>query len=521
VIALVVGAWALECHEVENMALAGVPHAQIAAEISGAGTPVGMDFLGCLFAREVDHGLVEAASRVHAVRQGRSTPLEQAVAVGRTRRVQLAVECGSVDWRAASDGRITVSGRGSDGSELVFDPVGNTLAVAVTERDAAPLRGPEVALPQFGGSRRPPDTERAGRPREACADLVVTSPPELAVAVRTTRADVRLHGLAGALEVIDDFGRVEVVGRNADVRVRTTGGDVYVDTGAVDLEIETVSGQVVAGLGTGARATITSVSGDIWTYGGPIQRLSANAVSADVHLFGTFADGGRGELVSHNGQVMARVPDGRLQLASHSGEVLAPDRSQPAAPFDPAGQGPAWAGLWNDTPTRWWFGAGAVLSSRQQASSSEFELAARSFSGDVDVAVASGFPAPTGPIITTIEGVSDRLDRCAAEQFARSGGEGHAVASFTIRTDGALNRLTAPATAEDPAHVSDGVFSACVVTALERLAFEPGARVKVRWPVRFGPPTEPWSTDLVRSQLRAMRAARRGEPGRPPVDAGP
>lgn len=510
-IALMATAWALDCHEVRNMELAGVPHATIASEISRAGTPVDMEFMGCLFASGLDPELVKAAARVHQLRPGRDKHVRHEWPSTDLRRVRLAMDCGSVEWRASTDGQITVDGRAGVGDRLVSRidkgqlslSLGPTAALAIEEETTV-----EVGLPQFDTSGAPsPAPSR--RPLERCADLVVHVPAQLAVSLETARADARFHGLSGPLQVVDHFGNVEVVGSNRELRIRTTGGDVYADTGATLLEVDTVSGQMVLGVGEEAHAVVSTISGGVWLYGGALKRLAVNAVSGDVNVFASFADGARADLVSHSGDITARVPRGRVDVSSHSGTVLGPERSAPAKPFESEGLGPAWARLWQESPTRWWFGSGAVLSGSQAASTGEFDLNARAFSGNVDVSTAGVFPTSSGPILQGLTAVQERLDACGTQQFARTGGSGHAVATFTVLDDGSLTRVSAPASAKNPDSVADGELSRCVVSALESLILDGQGTTRVRWPVRFGLPIEPLSNDATRSELRVLRRSPR------------
>jgi hypothetical protein len=406
---------------------------------------------------------------------------------------------------------VRLSGQSAERAELTVKVVGDRLTVNVGLAENEATTGDDSAeLPRFDGAPRRVQPFVSPRVRLPCADLRLEVPRDLAVSLDTTRGDVRLLGLSGALDLTNDFGNVEVVGSNKDVRVRTTGGDIFTDTAADQLEIDTVSGRVVVGAGEGARALINSISGDVWVWGGPIERLTVNAVSGNIRVFSGFGEGASGNLVSHGGDIMARVPDGRVDVSSHTGHALGPKRT--SAPRDdvfPASElGPALAGIWKGAPTRWWFGSGAVVSAAFDASETDFDLAARAIAGLEDVDTGDRIPASSGPVIAEIMTVNQRLDGCAAKQFERASGSGHAVATLVVEPSGELASLTAPASADDSAALDDGLFSACVVGALKNLDFPPGAAARVRWPVRYGPPVVPPSPELRSQQLRALNTAR-------------
>ncbi|MCB9691726.1 MAG: hypothetical protein H6736_07925 [Alphaproteobacteria bacterium] len=498
-IALLATSWALDCAEIANMGRAGVPVAGIVSELNASGMPVSMDDLGCLLAQRVDDDVVRAAARLNASQDDRPLVVAERSEPG-VSRVRVELECGSVDVSPSDDGRVHVDGRLAAGGRLVWTPTADRLLVQVDLAGEAPG---DADLPRFQGAPVP-------RKRLPCGDLTVRVPTALPVVLETTRAAVRMRGLAGSVDVTDHFGDVEIVGSSPDVRVRTTGGNVVTDTGARVLDVDTVSGRVVLGAGPGARVDVNSISGDIWVWGGPMERLEASAVSGRIRLFGGFAEGARASLVSHGGDIEARVPAGRIEVSSHEGEALGPERLQGAARAfaSSAELGPAWAGLWNATPTRWWFPSGAVVSSTLADPSTDFELVARAFSGHVDVSTVTDVPAPTGPLVARLDGVQDRLAACGAAQHARSGGRGHAVATLVVDATGGVARLTAPGKADTPEALEDGALSACVVAALEGLAFDPGADTRVRWPVLFGPPVVLPDEELRANQLRALALQR-------------
>lgn len=481
------------------MERAGVPAASVVSYLTSSGQPVSMEDLGCLLANHVDAGVVRAAARLNTRQEPRPQGLERVSQQG-PGRLRLELECGSAVLSPSTDGRVHLTGTTTASGSLSWSEDGGRITARIVDRD-----GPtgDADLPRFQGAPRPEPSRR----RLPCADVELQVPPILPVVVDSTRASIQVLGLAGSLDITDHFGRVEVVGENDDVRVRTTDGDIRTDTAATTLDVDTVSGRVVLGAGAKARVSVNSISGDVWVWGGPMERLDVRAVSGNIRVYGGFAPGATSSLISHGGDIEARVPNGRVEVSSHEGQTLGLDRAQRAGADtfpNTEGLGAAWTSLFSAAPTRWWFPAGAVVASTLEGFSKDYDLKARSFSGRVDVLESRVLPAPTGPILSTLMGVSPRLDACATEQFARSGGEGHAVATLVIGPTGEIERLTAPTKASEPEAVADGALEACVVSALEGLTFDGGARTRLRWPVRYHAPLVLPDPDLRDRQLRAL-----------------
>lgn len=484
-------AFALTCEEVANMERAGVPDATIISELNRAGTPIDAAFLGCLIAQEADDGLLKASARLHETHPPLARPLERTQSASALRRVQLELECGSAEIRASRDGAYHLRGHTQMDGQLRWTPQGDRLDIAIVDGNEVPGGSADASLPQFFA---PTTVQKpTKRRRVPCADLVLEVPASHALTLKTTRADVRMVGLAGDLDLTNHFGVTEVVGASSTIRARTTDGDLVLDTGATLVEVDTVSGTIAVGAGPDAQLTLKSISGDLWVWGGPVRHLSASAVSGDLHLFGTFAPGGRGRLVTHGGSIEARVPPGRVQVASHEGTALGlerKNRTRNDAFADASMLGPAYMGVWKSTPQRWWFASGAVLSTVQKDPSIDFDLSAQAFSGTVDVTTRETFPTATGPLLATLERVRGRLDSCAADQFARSGGKGHAIATLVVEATGELGEVSAPATGTPSQSLATGELSACVTNALQNLTFPAAGVARVRWPVRYGPPLD-------------------------------
>jgi hypothetical protein len=516
------GALAVQCEEVANMELAGVPTATVIRELGDAGAPIDVSFIRCLADAGVSLEVIRAAWRLHVEQPEYPEALEhvqEGMASGAF--VQLDVMCGSVSVRGTDARATRIVGRGPENAVLDVRPTraGETsgpvegLVVAVRDARTGPPDDP-AALPRFerGGSTRP-------ELPPPCADLTLEVPRSSRFVFNSGRADLSVRFVDGPLELNTHFGDIDVVGQADELILRTTSGNVRADTASKQVDIETVSGRIELSAGKDARVKVSSISGPIWVWGGPIRRIEASSVSGDIRMNASMADAGLADLETHKGDVEARVPDGDITARSHEGiatgpaEMVRPDgysvrqlRSLASGDrFGDVDQLDADVyGIWaKSVPERWWFRRGAVLSSVLSSPVRRMQLSARSFSGDVTVVTHTQFPAPTGPLIAGLEGVADRVEACAAEQVQRHpGAEGHAVLTFTLGQDGGVDTVSAPARASVPAAIEDGRFASCLVRAVEKQSFDGAEGTTVRWPVPFGAPDDP----KVRENQRAVSA---------------
>lgn len=490
-------AFALECSEITHMADAGVPIPAIVERMNAAGPAIDDPTWACLRDRHLDPGLLDAANRLRTTRPPRPKALTERWDALPTGRLTVDLECGSLHVRGQDATRIVLQGRADEGARVAVTASDTGLELQIVDHDGG---DDPAALPRF--TPRSPARTTAEPP---CADLELEVPRGTRLLVRSTRADLDVRFVEGALELTSHFGRVDVVGDTAELSVRTTGGDVHADTGARHVDIQTVGGLVEVGAGAEARLNVTSISGPLWIWGGPLRRLRAETVSGDIHLRAAMLPQAHAEIVTHKGRIEVEAPPGQVALASHGGQTSGPPRM--IRPDGPSSRGVAQprlaparfpsvdrlpldtAGLWGEgTPTRWWFESGAVISHVVRTGETDFTLEASSFSGDVHARVAESFPGPTGPVIARLDQVADRMSSCARAQSVRHPGvRGHAVATLAIDPDGVVRRVSAPATAADPRAVADGQMSSCVVRALDGLSFPPGGEVEVRWPVVFPP----------------------------------
>lgn len=502
-LALLTAAFALECREVVNMETAGVPPEEIVRQMNVAGTPIDRDFMACLVAHGAGESIVNSAWRLEIAGPKRDVPLDATHVVTLPTWVEVDLTCGSVTVEGADTKTIAIHGRGDANAKLTAAPTGDGLRVDVGSGSI--VNGVDPAqLPVFSRDDRGAKPAPIERP---CADLDIRLPRQSRVVVKSARADVRVRFVDGPVELTSHFGNLDLVGRTEEVVLKTTSGNIRSDTGAKHVDIETVSGMVEVSVGSEARVVASSISGPIWVWGGPVQRLSVNSVSGDLRLNAAVQDSGNALLQSHKGNVEAHVPSGEIAATSHEGVAQTPSRLvRPDGPTQRVKHGTALRppdrfgslellsaetyGLWaKEHPERWWFRRGAVVSRTIEQKASGFTLSASSFSGNVRVQDATAFPAPTGPVIAQMEAVAPRLDACVDDQLRRRpGSKGHAVLTMRLRDDGTVVEAVAPASAYDPKTVEDGAFSSCLVRAVEKLQFEAGGEAEIRWPVPFHPP---------------------------------
>ncbi|MEP6483912.1 MAG: DUF4097 family beta strand repeat-containing protein [Rudaea sp.] len=120
------------------------------------------------------------------------------------------------------------------------------------------------------------------------SDLIVRVPRAVALDVNVVSADAKINGVAGkTLEVASVSGTVSVNSGAPDVDVNSVSGDIALDTAPntamTRAHLQTVSGNINA-KGLSGRVKLETVSGDIVLEGGQIQDLETGTVSGDARL---------------------------------------------------------------------------------------------------------------------------------------------------------------------------------------------------------------------------------------------
>jgi len=504
--ALVASAFALECTEVVHMEEAGVSVYDIVRELKASVTPVDDRFVDCLSGWGVDEAVLDTASQLRRRSRGLIHPLSYEQPVPDNSWIELDLMCGTVVVEGADVKTFHVEGMGEEGSRLVTVPSERGARIQLSGPGLLEAVEDGAALPRFDRGL-PPKKRTDVRP---CANLKLRVPRDTRVVLKSTRADVQIHHVDGPLELTTLFGDMELVGATGELVLKTTNGNIFADTAATHVDVESVSGRVEIGLGAGSRVAAETISGALWFWGGPVERLYASSVSGNIQVNVAIEDAGDVSLTTHNGGIEARVPPGEVAVSSREGWAWGLNRKiRPNSPSQriprqgpPPGRpegfsrlktlGAGSRGLWGEgQASRWWFRSGAVLSPTISMAGSGYTMKASSFSGNVRAWSAERFPGSTGPLIAVLDGVSGRFESCVqAQQRRHPGVDGHAVLSMIIDEKGKVVEVIAPAKSEQPEVISDGRFSKCVVDAVADLGFPEGPRTELRWPVSFRKPVE-------------------------------
>lgn len=137
--------------------------------------------------------------------------------------------------------------------------------------------------------------------------LRVRAPAGVQLAVATVSGDLRVTGLSGSVSATSVSGRVEMEGGGPTrARLNSVSGGVRYEGGANDIEVQSVSGEVIV---------MTT---------GRVGSGSVKSVSGNVEFNGALAANGRLDVESHSGNVDLTLPpgvDARFSLSTFSGRV--------------------------------------------------------------------------------------------------------------------------------------------------------------------------------------------------------
>jgi predicted membrane protein len=218
-------------------------------------------------------------------------------------------------WNVAGDARIEI------------DNVRGTVTVTTWDKNVADLNGSlgsdskldisgdaghlilKVQGTKNGWSGNGPNTD---------SDLVLRVPRAAALDVSVVSADANVSGAAGkTLEVASVSGGVTVNSGAPDVDVNSVSGDVAFDaatnTSMTRAHLQTVSGNIRA-KGLSGRVKVETVSGDMVVDAGQIQDLEAGTVSGDANLTLTPAPHASIKLESMSGDLRLHLPS---SLSAH------------------------------------------------------------------------------------------------------------------------------------------------------------------------------------------------------------
>lgn len=157
------------------------------------------------------------------------------------------------------------------------------------------------------------------------SDLQVMVPRSSRIVVSSVSADVDVSEVDGPLEVETISGSMNVFTQAVDITLESISGDIRLGEGAdaVRANVETVSGDVRI---TGFRGDISasSVSGDIELMKAHLARGEFTNTSGDIEVSGAFAAGGIFRFKAISGDIDASFdtePNGDFDITTFSGDI--------------------------------------------------------------------------------------------------------------------------------------------------------------------------------------------------------
>jgi hypothetical protein len=230
------------------------------------------------------------------------TARAQAQGAGRDTTVRL--ERNAVVDITARTGRVIV--RGTDGTTGTVRGTGNNYELRST--------GVTLTLSPSEGARG----TRSG------ADVEVEVPRGVRLVISTISADVDVRDVTGGVEVRTTSGSMRLENVGGRVITESISGTVRVTGPATQLRSTTVSGGVVV-RDVRDDVYVHTTSGDVTIAGVRLARVTAETMSGDVQLEGTFTTAPRLSVRTHSGDVSLRLPAdvrGQLELSTFSGELF-------------------------------------------------------------------------------------------------------------------------------------------------------------------------------------------------------
>lgn len=214
-------------------------------------------------------------------------------------------------------------------------------------------KGVQVRVINRKGERRIDDT-----------DLYFRMPEGASVEAETVSADILVSGSRGENVILRTVsGDLQVEAAPQRLELNSVSGDVELEGEVGRSSIETVSGEIVI---VGARGEITAstVSGDVSLDAGQLERGRFEAVSGDLILSLSLADGGRLTCDSMSGDVKLSLPSD--QQAEFTAQTFSGDIRTDFGKSVRVSKGP-----------------GVVLEHRQGENGAKIRI--ESFSGDVSI----------------------------------------------------------------------------------------------------------------------------------------
>ena len=228
------------------------------------------------------------------------TPINKSAAADPTGSVEVSNVSGTVTVTAWDRNEVEVTGELGDGTErLDFTTQDKVTRI-------------KVVLP--GKSYKVDDT-----------DLLIHVPAGSRLSVNTVSADIKVQGVTGAQRLQSVSADIHTVAGSEDVECKTVSGDVAVDGSGKKglLTITTVSGDATA-LKVAGEVNANTVSGNLVLGLGVTERSRLRSTSGDLTLAMRLAHEGKVDAESISGDVRVNLvggSDAEFDISTFSGEI--------------------------------------------------------------------------------------------------------------------------------------------------------------------------------------------------------
>lgn len=153
-------------------------------------------------------------------------------------------------------------------------------------------------------------------------DLGLTVPAAMALDLSAPFADVILEGTRGQVTLETVSGDIVVRGAARSVTVRAIDGDVRVEGARGTVQVHSVDGDIEI-VDVEGDVAAEAIDGDVRLLGVRSASVRLSTVDGDVRYDGEIRDGGRYRFITHDGVIVAAVPEGAnvaVAVRTYAGE---------------------------------------------------------------------------------------------------------------------------------------------------------------------------------------------------------
>jgi len=218
----------------------------------------------------------------------------------------------------------------SEDGLVSVENVAGTVEFVTWDRAEVQVRGEagrsveEVEISSTSGGVQVRVVNRKGERRVDGTDLQLRIPEAASVEAETVSADITLKGSRGERVNLNSVsGDLEVEASPQRIDVQSVSGDVEFEGSVTRSSFETVSGEIVI-VGASGEVRANTVSGDVTLEAGEVAQGRFEAVSGDLILSLSLADGGRLACDSMSGDVRLSLPSSQqaeFTAQSFSGSI--------------------------------------------------------------------------------------------------------------------------------------------------------------------------------------------------------